>query len=347
MIRPFLSVIGLPPLIVFGGLIYSSAFIRSSHYGSYFLFCIGYGLFCYLLFRLSRCGRSSAIFWIPVMIVAWLGPFVLGHYYGYRETRYIVWRMVQNDTAGKFNPAWKDLDRDRVFDLYAESFIGGTAGGFSSYLRLMAHEGWSGFERAGGIGSIYIQRKGIWVWVAWGMHLVFLFIATGVAMGATIPDEALTSNTCPPAKEHKAVPNGTRSPQKEQTQKNAAGDGESIRTVARPENEKDPNGWWLIKASFRGREATFRAYFPDTETPPAGRAFFENIHHALYRLQSEGPLEALAVLGSVEGGLTAREALDQLGDDDRKIRYLLGSHYSFFKNEDKFFSVFFAGENRD
>ena len=96
----------------------------------------------------------------------------------------------------------------------------------------------------------------------------------------------------------------------------------SITAAVTPENEPAHDGWWLLSVSFRGRKALFRKYSPDA--PPTARGLFEDIHHALYRLRNEGPLAALAVLGSVEGGATASETLDQLMADDRKIRSLLG-----------------------
>jgi len=339
MIRPMLAIIGLPPLVIFAGLVYSSAFIRSSHYGSYFLFCIVYGVSCYFLFLLSRCVRSSAIFWVPVLIVAWIGPFVIGHYYGYANTKYIVWRMVQNNTDKTFAASWKNLDRDKVFDLYVESTTGNSFGGFFGYLSLMAHEGWSGFEPAADIGSIYIERRGIWVWVTWGMHLVFLLVATAMAMGATIPDKSQGQHHFLPAKKPDAIPDVPESQAKQRHQDNGSRDPTKIRTIVKPDSEKDKDGWWLIRVSFRGGETTFRAYYP--EKKPTGRVFFQDIHHALYRLKSEGLLNALAVLGSVEGGLTAKEALEQLMDDEKKIRRMLGKYYYLFENDDKFFQVFF------
>lgn len=342
MIRPILAIIGLPPIVIFAGLVYSSAFIRSSHYGSYFLFCIVYGVSCYFLFLLSRCVRSSAIFWLPFLIVAWIGPFALGHYYGYTNTKYIVWRMVQNDTDDIFSPNWKNLDRDIVFDLYVESTTGNSFGGFFGYLSLMAHEGWSGFERAADIGSIYIERRGIWVWVTWGMHLFFLLVATVMAMGATIPDKSQRQHYFLPEKKPETIPDAPDSQKKQLYQGNGPRDSTKIKTFVEPDSEKEKDDWWLIRVSFRGGETTFRAYYP--EKKPTGRVFFQDIHHALYRLKSEGPLAALAVLGSVEGGLTATEAFDKLMDDDKKIRRMLGKDYFLFENDDKFFPVFFSGD---
>jgi len=283
--------------------------------------------------------------WVPVMIVAWMGPFAVGHYYGYTNTKYIVWRMVQNDTDGEFDPGWKKLDRDQLFERYVDSVTGNSAGGFLAYLSLMAYEGWSGPERAAGIGSIYIERRGIWVWIAWGMHLVFLLVATGVAMGATISDKNERRDYFPPEKKRKTIPKVSESRKEQQSKSKGAWDSGLINTVVKPEREKEKTGWWLIKVSFRGGEASFRAYYPDKR--PTGRAFFEDIHHALYRLKSEGPLTALAVLGSVEGGLTAKEGLDQLMDDEKKIRRILGPYYYLFENDDKFFPVFFSREVDD
>jgi len=325
-------------LVILGGLVYSTAFIRSNHYGAYIFFCIVYGFFCYLLFLLSRCVRSSALLWVPILIIAWTGPFVVGHYYGYTDTKYIVWRLVQADTDGQFVPEWKHMDRDQVFDCYVQSITGNSLGGFPAYLSLMAYEGWSGFETTRGV-YIRIERRGIWVWIAWVMHLVFLLVATAAAMGATIPDENIRANAHQSVKKKKTIPALPKVPEKQQPQRNQGAAGGAILTVVKPENELEQNGWWLINVSFKGREASFRAYYSDTQ--PTGRAFFEDIRHALYRLKSEGPLAALAVSCSVEGGLTAKEAIDQLMNDDRKIRYVLDSYYKLFENDDKFFSEFF------
>ncbi len=340
MIRPIIALIGLPPLIILAGLVYSTAFIRSSHYGAYFVFCIVYGFLCYLLFLLSRCIRSSALLWVPVLIAAWIGPVILGHYYGYTHTKYIVWRMVKNDTDGTFDRSWKNMNRDRLFDRYVESVTGNSIGGFPAYLSLMAYEGWSGLERAGGAGAIHIERKGIWVWIAWFMHFVFLLITTACAMGATIRDEDLGGADPQTEKKRKTVPTTPAPSKKQQPRKYSESSGETIRSIVMPENKSDHNGWWLIRVSFKGSTAVFRAYYP--ESKPTGRSFFMDIHHALYRLKSKGALAALAVLGSVEGGLTAQEALDKLMEDDKKIHYLLGSYYYLFENDDKFFPVFFG-----
>jgi hypothetical protein len=268
-----------------------------------------------------------------------MGPFVLGHYYGYTNTKYIVWRMVENDTDETFAPSWKNLDRDKVFDLYVESTTGTSFGGFFGYLNLMAHEGWSGFERAADIGSMYIERRGIWVWATWGMHLFFLLITTAMAMGATISDSSQRKNYILPKKKPETIPNVPKSQEKKEDQGNEPWDPAKIKTVVKPDNEKEKAGWWLITVCFRGGETTFRAYYP--EKKPTGRVFFQDVHHALYRLESEGPLTALAVLGSIEGGLTAKEALEQLMDDEKKIRRLLGNYYYLFENDEKFFQVFF------
>jgi energy-coupling factor transporter transmembrane protein EcfT len=345
MIRKILAVTGLLLLVFFAGLVYGAAFIRSSHYGSFLLFCIVYGFLCYPVFLYGRIMRSTAWVWVPMMIVAWIGPFALGHFYGYTETKYQVWRTVQNDTDDKFDPGWKKLDRDRLFTHYAKSVDAGESGGFPAYLILMAREGWSGLERAGGAGSIHVERRGIWVWIAWGMHLVFLFVATGAAMGAAIPDEYLRrSRDLPENKKPPSFP-APGSQKTPEIHYKPPPDSEVMKTVVAPDNENEENGWWLIKASFKGKEASFRAYYPNKR--PTGREFFEDIHHALYRLRSEGPLAALAVLGSVEGGLSAKEALDQFMDDDRIIRRLLGSYYLLFENDDKFFPVFFSGDVDD
>jgi hypothetical protein len=280
--------------------------------------------------------------WVPVLIVAWIGPFALGHYYGYTNTKYIVWRMVQNDTDDTFAPSWKNLDRDKVFDLYVESTTGNSFGGFFGYLSLMAYEGWSGFERSADIGSIYIERRGIWVWVTWGMHLVFLLVATAMAMGATIPDNDQRKNYFLPEKKPGTIPDVHETQGKKQYQSIRERDPTKINTTVKPENKKEKNGWWSIIVSFRGCETSFRAYYPDKK--PTGREFFEDIHHAVYRYKSEGPLAALAVLGSVEGGLTAKEAFDKLMDDDKKIRRMLGKDYYLFENDEKFFPVFFSGD---
>lgn len=345
MLRPIIAVTGLSLLVVLAGLIYSSAFIRSSHYGAYIFFCIVYGFLCYLLFLLSGCVRSSAKLWVTVFIAAWTGPFLIGHYYGYGNTKFIVWRMVQNDIHGQFDPTWKDMNRDHVFDRYVESVTGNSSGGFPAYLSLMAHEGWSGFERTASGAYIHIERRGIWVWVAWGMHLVFLLVATAAAMGATIRDKDMKEAVLPLGKAVSTTPPAPKAPGKTQSQRNPPWAGDSIFTVVKPENEHDNNGWWTINVSFQGRDATFRAYYPGAK--PTGKAFFEDIWHALYRLQSEGALAALAVLGSIEGGLTAKEALDQLMDDDKKIQGLLGSYYKHFQNDDRFFAVFFSGDDEN
>lgn len=124
-----------------------------------------------------------------------------------------------------------------------------------------------------------------------------------------------------------------------------------ITTVVKPENDQAQNGWWVIKASFKGREASFRAFYPDG--PPTGKSFFEDMSHTLYCLRNEGMyasqglLAVLVRLGSVEGGLTAEEALDRLKADDQKIRYLLDDYYFYFENGDeKFFAQFFAEQDR-
>ncbi len=351
MIRPMIAVLGIPPLVVLGGLVYSTAFIRSSHYGSYFFFCIVYGFCCYFIFRLSRCIKSSAMLWVPVLVIAWTGPFVLGHYYGYSNTKYIVWRMVQNDIAGEFDSGWKNLDRNRVFDLYVKSVTGHSWGGFPAYLSLMAHEGWSGYERSAGIGAIYIEREGIWVWIAWVMHLVFLLVATAVAMGATITEADVKKDEARLRKRYERLPAAVQPPPKPRLQEKKTSPedpirtGGAVRTDVKPEDEQEQNGWWVINVFFRERRATFRAYSPDTK--PTGRAFFEDIHHALYRLEREGPLEALAVLGTVEGGLTANEAIDKLMEDKKKIQYVLGLDYSLFENDERFFPIFFSGDGDD
>jgi hypothetical protein len=247
--------------------------------------------------------------------------------------------MVQTNTDETFTSNWKNLDRDKVFDLYVESTTGNSFGGFFGYLSLMAHEGWSGFERAADIGSIYIERRGIWVWVTWGMHLVFLLVVTAMAMGATIPDKSHRRHYFLPEKEPEIIPDVPESNDKQRSQGNGPGDPTKIKTIVKPDSENEKDGWWLIGVFFRGGETTFRAYYP--EKKPTGRVFFRDIHHALYRLKSEGQLNALAVLGSVEGGLTANEALEQLMDDEKKIRRILGNYYYLFENDEKFFQVFF------
>lgn len=344
MVRLIIAVIGLPPLVILGGLVYSTAFIRSSHYGAYIFFCIVYGLFCYLLFLLSRCVRASALLWIPIFIVAWTGPFIVGHYYGFRDNQYAVWRLVQDETGGRFDPEWKNMDRSQVFDRYVQAITGNSLGGFPAYLSLMAHEGWSGFERTGAV-SYKIERKGIWVWIAWGMHLVFLLVATAAAMGATITDKDLRQKY--PSPEHKRrqkTPSPTRAPQEEpQYIRSPAW----ITTDIKPENEQEPNGWWVITASFKGREASFRGFYPNKQ--PTGRSFFQDVSQTLYCLKNEGMsasqgmLAVLVRLGSVEGGLTAKEALDKLREDEKKLRYLLDKYYFDFENGDeKFFAQYFG-----
>lgn len=348
VIQPLLAVIGLPPLVILGGLVYSSAFIRSSHYGAYILFCIAYGFSCYLLFLLSRCVRASALLWIPIFIVACTGPFIVGHYYGYKGNEYIVWRLVQDDTDGRFAPEWKRLDRSQVFDRYVRSVTGNNLGGFSAYLSLMAHEGWRGFERTGAV-SYKIERKGVWVWIAWFMHLVLLFVATATAMGATIADKDFRKERRLSDQKRKNKPSPPRpKPQKKpQSSRHPAW----ITTVVKPASGQKPNGWWVITVSFKGREASFRTYHPGG--PPTGRSFFEDISHALHCLKhegasaSQGMLGVLMRLGSVDGGLTAKEALEKLQDDEKKIRYLLDKYYFNFENGDeKFFAQYFAGDNR-
>jgi hypothetical protein len=53
----------------------------------------------------------------------------------------------------------------------------------------------------------------------------------------------------------------------------------------------------------------------------------------------------MAAYGGVEGGLTDKEAMDQLLEDEKKIHYLLGSYYPLFESDDKFFSVFFSTDD--
>lgn len=345
--KPLLAVIGLPPLVILGGLVYSTAFIRSSHYGAYMFFCIVYGFLCYILFLLSRCVRASALLWVPIFIIAWTGPVIVGHYYGYQENKYIVWRLVQDDTDGRFDPEWKRMDRRQVFDRYVSSVTGNSMGGFPAYLSLMAHEGWSGFERTSAV-SYKIERKGIWVWIAWFMHLILLLVATAAAMGATISDKDLRKNGRLPENKRrkKTTPPPPKPQEKPQPRRYAAW----ISTVVKPENEQELNGWWVITASFKGREASFRAYYPDS--PPTGRSFFQDISHTLYCLKNEGTyasqgmLAVLVRLGSVEGGLTAKEALYKLREDEKKIRYLFDEYYFDFENGDeKFFAEYFAGDD--
>jgi len=117
--------------------------------------------------------------------------------------------------------------------------------------------------------------------------------------------------------------------------------GGSIFTTIQPEDTKGRNGWWIIIAEFWNRIATFRAYYPDE--PPTARRFFEDISLAVNLLKTKGPLEAVMQTGGVEGGLSAKEAYEQLEEDDRKMRYLLDEYYPLFEYADtKFFSVFIA-----
>ena len=347
MMPAILVAIGLTPLVIIGGLIYSTAFIRSSHYGAFIIFAIIYGFFCYLLFLFSRPLRSSALLWVPALIIAGTGPFFLGHYYGYTDSKDVVYQMVQDDADGEFNPAWKKLDRNQVFDRYAQSVTGNHLVGLSAYLSLMAHEGWSGFERSGAI-SVHIERRGIWVWMAWGFHIVFLLVVTAVAMGATITEGEMKKDAKRrPKKKNTIRSTDPESRQKQTFRKSPTLDEDYhglIRTFTRPENEQKPDGWWLIAAKFRGREVAFRAYY--TEKPPKGPRFFEDLRHVFYLLRNEGPLVAVAAYGSIEGGLTNKEAVDQLLEDERKTRYLLGSYYPLFESDEKFFSVFFSADDR-
>ena len=342
MIRMIIAMAGLAPLIILAGLVYSSAFTRSSHYGAFIFYSIVYGFGCYLLFWIGKFSRSSAVLVVPLLIAAWIGPFILGHYYGYADAKFAVWRMVQNDASGDVYPAWKELDRDQVFDRYVTAMTGDQSGGFMAYLTLMAHEGWSGVERTRGL-YLHVERKGVWVWIAWLLHLVFLLIAVAGAMGATLSDKDLKRESQRFARKYPSKPEtkpAPATPQEPVRRENAA-----ITITLLKEIEEDHHGWWIINAAFKGRDATFRAYYPDKA--PSARTFFDDIHHALYRLKTEGPLAAISILGGVEGGLTANEALDQLMGDQKKIQYLLGSHYTLFENDERFFTAFFPNESSE
>ncbi len=339
LIRAAAAISGVMILIVFGGLIYSVAFIRSSHYGAFLFFCIIYGFLSCLLFALGRLIRLKAFIWVPVLIAVWIGPFVLGHYWGYQDEKYAVWRMVRDDTENTFNSQWRELSREELFDRYVHSVTGKNHKGFRAYLDLMAHEGWRGFERTCAV-SYKIDRTGIWVWIAWFMQLVFMMAAVSVAMGATIPDDMLSRDKEKSTGKKNFLSRAVKKPlpPKPEHERKASERTDIVRISARQEQ----GGWWAIDAEFKGRKESFTAYFPDTS--PSAKTFFEDIWHAIYRLETQGPLAALTVLRSVEGGMTAKEALDKFNADIEKVRQLLGPYFRSFEEHDRFFSSFFSGE---
>ncbi|MCP4691235.1 MAG: hypothetical protein GY859_24530, partial [Desulfobacterales bacterium] len=179
---------GAPVLVTFSGLFYSSICIPSCSYGAILLFAILHGGAAYLLLRLAGVGEARLQYWLPVLVVLWLGPFVSGCLDHCQDVKRNIVRIVQRDVSGEFPEAWKNLDADEVIPLYVERITGTRGGGVWGCLRLTAHTGWSGWEFYRPRGSYPVTRTGFWIWFAWLLHLLLFLMAVCAAAGAVLPD---------------------------------------------------------------------------------------------------------------------------------------------------------------
>jgi hypothetical protein len=181
-------VAGVPAVVLGTGAFYSLVGVRGGHHGKAIFLAAVHGLALWVVFRLARCERIPAALGVAALAVSSLGPVVVGHAMGYGDMKSLAHRLVREDTAGRYPGAWKTLDRDELFPRWVGSVTGTDGGGAWGYLRVQAEMGWEGW--AGIKYRVRVDRRGLWVWIAWLGHVVLLALAGTVAFLAARSTEA-------------------------------------------------------------------------------------------------------------------------------------------------------------
>lgn len=124
------------------------------------------------------------------MHIFMIAPFVLsvftvigGHIVGYSDAHDFAWNYVHDIAPQKFGPEWQGLGRDENFSMFVGYVTDNPGGGFWDYLRLQSSIGTSE-SRQTKYGRSEWTVSGLFVWVAWIIHMVIFFVGFMAASGA-------------------------------------------------------------------------------------------------------------------------------------------------------------------
>jgi ankyrin repeat protein len=158
--------------------------IHGGSYSSVFIVALVHFAIVWVVFRLGWHERQANYFLMILLLVFTLSPVILGHTIGYFDMRNTAYQLVQKDRRDNYPAVWKQLSPTELFPKWIGSITGDDGMSPLHYLNAQASIGWEGMEGPRRYGRVHTERQGLWVWIAWGWHLILLIFSGTVAFQA-------------------------------------------------------------------------------------------------------------------------------------------------------------------